>query len=523
MVPDSQEKNVPRYWCANFNPDDQAEARLEYGFMNNLWLMQYQYGQQKQGPVTNNWENAKRVEPGDILVAYVSQPARFFGIGRVRGPRLPADHTDTIQRTLKQHEHRFTDGIVHYQDGPAFYENLTNGNGFDGAWGQRLDVEKWNFVNGAGMPAPDGFGQQMRGFARAALVEISPEYFGTIERELRMHANRLELVLDDAERVLENIPQIILQGPPGTGKTYAAKRLAANILGIPHEAVDKEEAENNGQFHDARFANNHFDNCWELVQFHPSYGYEDFVRGIQAKAAGNNINYEVVPRVLDKLARHHRQGAHRKTVLVIDEINRANLAQVLGELIYALEYRGSEVETPYEIDGSGTIAVPRRGFFVIGTMNTADRSIGRIDYAVRRRFAFLQINPDRSVIDAQPSMIPDSDKRWAGQLFDAVKNLFAREGLGPLYLAPEFHPDEVQVGHTYFLGSHNVVRSKFVYQVYPLLREYYKDGMLLREDGKIELVLPGNIGIDLANAIDTTALLSVLENSWRAVDAPDSR
>jgi hypothetical protein len=214
---------------------------------------------------------------------------------------------------------------------------------------------------------------------------------------------------------------------------------------------------------------------------------------------------------LDRLVRHHTDNT--TTVLIIDEINRANLAQVLGELIYALEYRGSPVQTPYEIDGIGTLAIPRGRFFIIGTMNTADRSIGRIDYAVRRRFAFLQLNPDREVILLQD--IEQADKQWATGLFDGVGTLF--DSAAPAdqrYLAQEFHPDDVRVGHAYFMGSQPEVKIRFAYQVHPLLREYYKDGILLPQNGKIEFALPGGDTINLAQPIDPGDLLSKLDQSW---------
>jgi Cdc6-like AAA superfamily ATPase len=282
----------------------------------------------------------------------------------------------------------------------------------------------------------------------------------------------LDGLLDRAAGVLQVVKQIILQGPPGTGKTYAAKRLAARLLGIGRSAVDEEENKTTGEFHDARFSEERGGNCWGLVQFHPAYAYEDFVRGIQAKTENGNISYEVVSRVLDRLVEHHRENA--TTVLIIDEINRANLAQVLGELIYALEYRGSPVQTPYEIGGKETLAIPREKFFIIGTMNTADRSIGRIDYAVRRRFAFLQLDPKPEVI-LQQKNVQEADMRWAAGLFDRVSALFDDTGSGDRrFLAQEFHPDDVRVGHTYFLGHQRETRLKFAYQVYPLLREYYK-------------------------------------------------
>jgi hypothetical protein len=322
----------------------------------------------------------------------------------------------------------------------------------------------------------------------------------------------LDGLLDHAAEVLRAIPQVILQGPPGTGKTYTAKRLAARLLGIGASAVDEEESKTTGEFHDTRFSEGQDGGCWELVQFHPAYAYDDFVRGIQAKTTEEgSISYEVVPRVLDRLVRHHRGNS--TTVLIVDEINRANLAQVLGELIYGLEYRGSAVQTPYEIEGIGTLAIPRGRFFIIGTMNTADRSIGRVDYAVRRRFAFLQLNPDREVILAQDTRnTAQADKEWAASLFDRVGTLFGSGAGGDSgFLAQEFHPDDVRVGHTYFLGPRSDVKIKFAYQVYPLLREYYKDGVLLAQNGKIELTLPGGDTLDLAQPIDPENLLSKLD------------
>ena len=279
----------------------------------------------------------------------------------------------------------------------------------------------------------------------------------------------------------------------------------------------RKESKTTGEFHAARFSEERNGSCWEVVQFHPAYAYDDFVRGIQAETENGNISYKVVSRVLDRLIEHHRDNA--TTVLIIDEINRANLAQVLGELIYALEYRESPVQTPYEIeidrDGKtvkkGTLTIPRNGFYIIGTMNTADRSIGRIDYAVRRRFAFLQLDPKREVIDLQKN-VREADKRWAADLFEKVGTLFrsaAGEDRG--FLAPEFHRDDVQVGHTYFLGSRSDVKIKFAYQVCPLLREYYKDGVLLAENGKIEFTLLGGDTLDLAQPIEPENLLSKLD------------
>jgi 5-methylcytosine-specific restriction protein B len=137
---------------------------------------------------------------------------------------------------------------------------------------------------------------------------------------------------------------------------------------------------------------------YKLIQFHPAYTYEDFVRGIVATTGSNgNINYDVKNKVLAEMAENAKNNPDNSFVLIIDEINRANLSSVLGELIYALEYRGEVVESMYEYEESREIVLPEN-LYIIGTMNTADRSVGHIDYAIRRRFAFVDVNTDESVI-----------------------------------------------------------------------------------------------------------------------------
>jgi hypothetical protein len=161
---------------------------------------------------------------------------------------------------------------------------------------------------------------------------------------------------------------------------------------------------------------------------------------------------------------------------------------VLGELIYALEYRDRPIETPYALEMPDTgvsqgkrpqrqITVPRN-LYVIGTMNTADRSIGHLDYAVRRRFSFVHCYADKEIVASQQHPA----RRAAVALFEAVQDLFDTK-----FIAPEFSRDDVVIGHTYFLTTwesghepdhHANLMRKFVYQVYPILREYVKDGIL---------------------------------------------
>jgi DNA polymerase III delta prime subunit len=163
----------------------------------------------------------------------------------------------------------------------------------------------------------------------------------------------------------------------------------------------------------------------------------------------------------------------RNYVLIIDEVNRANLASVLGELIYALEYRNEAVDSMYELDGDKRIVLPDN-LYIIGTMNTADRSVGHIDYAIRRRFAFVDILPKDDVIHFPK----------AKALFQKVTELFVVSEDGQLknssFLAPDFDYKDVQLGHSYFLvDNEEALKIRLDYEIIPILNEYIKDGLLL--------------------------------------------
>jgi hypothetical protein len=330
-----------------------------------------------------------------------------------------------------------------------------------------------------------------------------------LENQLRL--SKIQKEREQMEKTLKNFGQIILQGPPGTSKTWTAKQLAATLLEIDiskanwKDELEKQRISKGGK--------------WAIVQFHPSYNYEDFVRGIQVKTTGTAVSYDAVNRILGKMAEaaqgpeevgpeepedqpseestegkeEHIQQVNKSDrlpyVLIIDEINRANLAAVLGELIYALEYRGEEVDTPYEVGESNSLKVPKN-LYIIGTMNTADRSVGHIDYAVRRRFVFVSLLPKGEILEKFYQANPPTDKgttKLATDLFEAVGKLFEDGGC----LAPDFYKDDVQVGHTYFMAKDcEELAMKFAYQVYPLLREYFKDGILVpKGGGKIEMTI----------------------------------
>jgi 5-methylcytosine-specific restriction protein B len=168
-------------------------------------------------------------------------------------------------------------------------------------------------------------------------------------------------------------------------------------------------------------------------------------------------------------------GSTCDVVLIADEINRADIARVFGELLYALEYRNQPVSTPYEVDGDSALTLPDNLLF-IGTMNTADRSIALIDYALRRRFTFIELRPDRNAVDQAWQLA--EVKSAALRLFDAVAELFTGQAREVAALA---------VGHSYFMPTkavatadegNELLATRFAFEVGPLLQEYAAEGLI---------------------------------------------
>jgi MoxR-like ATPase len=189
-------------------------------------------------------------------------------------------------------------------------------------------------------------------------------------------ADRLLLDTDSLrtiQRLLQDKRQVIFYGPPGTGKTFVALELAKLFAGNPEEYDDAGSV--------------------TLVQFHPSYAYEDFVQGFRPAKDGGGFELRDGPLLrIAEAARHDPESIH---VLVIDEINRGNIAKVFGELYFLLEYRDQAIELQY----SDTPFTMPKNLWIIGTMNTADRSIALIDAALRRRFYFVPFFPDQRPVE----------------------------------------------------------------------------------------------------------------------------
>ena len=174
--------------------------------------------------------------------------------------------------------------------------------------------------------------------------------------------------LQEIATLLRDKKQVIFQGPPGTGKTYVAQALAKHLAGSQERVT--------------------------LVQFHPSYAYEDFVQGFRPTLKDGQPGFELRGGPLLRAAERARMEPGADHFLVIDEINRGNIAKVFGELYFLLEYRDSEMHLQYSDE---PFSLPGN-LYIIGTMNTADRSIALVDLALRRRFYFMEFHPDEEPV-----------------------------------------------------------------------------------------------------------------------------
>ena len=251
---------------------------------------------------------------------------------------------------------------------------------------------------------------------------------------------------------------IILYGPPGTGKTYKTAELAVLRCNGSASGADRDELME--QYEELRQ-----EGRITFVTFHQSYGYEEFVEGLRPEVRDGQISYSVRPGVFLEVCAAAK-CSQLAFVLVIDEINRANISKVFGELITLLEPDKREGEL-----NAVTLKLPHSGqdfsvpsnLHIIGTMNTADRSIALLDTALRRRFDFEEIVPDRSRLSRDDIDGVDLVKLLTA-LNDRVEALYDREH---------------RIGHAFFIGlkSLNGLEQVFRRKIIPLLQEYFYENL----------------------------------------------
>lgn len=251
-----------------------------------------------------------------------------------------------------------------------------------------------------------------------------------------------EAKYDRLKAVLEKKKNIILQGAPGVGKTFAAKRLAYSVMG----EVD--------------------DDRIEFVQFHQNYSYEDFMMGYKPVGEGFELKYGIFYRFCQKAANH----PDKDYFFIIDEINRGNMSKIFGELLMLIEadYRDKKATLAYN---GLSFSVPKR-VHIIGMMNTADRSLAMIDYALRRRFSFFDMEPgfdSEGFINYQNSLANDTFNTLIERIKELNREIAADKSLGKGFC----------IGHSYFCNADDCIeewmKDVVDFDILPMLSEYWFD------------------------------------------------
>ena len=332
-------------------------------------------------------------------------------------------------------------------------------------------------------------------------------------------------------KIMENLHPLnqILYGPPGTGKTWNTVNHALAIIDC--EAVG--DFENN----DRKAVKDRFNELKDagqigMVTFHQNYSYEDFIEGIrpvlsEKQGTGNkeqgdksDIKYELSSGVFKKISMEAQDNRNKRYVLIIDEINRGNIAKIFGELITLIEpskrLGGDDEATvtlPYSKDKP--LGVPKN-LYLIGTMNTADRSIALLDTALRRRFDFIEMMP-------KPDLLKDDKKKELEGVNCQQLLSVMNERIRIL------HDREHQIGHTYFMDVSNMgsLAKTFKNRIIPLLQEYFYDNwekidLVLNKNGFIQKINVDYSSLQGSDLVDPGRklyeLLGADDNGWREPD-----
>lgn len=251
-----------------------------------------------------------------------------------------------------------------------------------------------------------------------------------------------EAKYDRLAAVLKKKKNIILQGAPGVGKTFAAKRLAYSMM---------------GEVDDSRI---------EYIQFHQNYSYEDFMMGYKPVDDGFELKYGIFYRFCQKAENH----LDKDYFFIIDEINRGNMSKIFGELLMLIEpdYRGNKITLAYN---GLSFSVPKN-LHIIGMMNTADRSLAMIDYALRRRFSFFDMEPgfdSEGFIHYQNGFANDIFNSLVERVKELNREIMKDKSLGKGFC----------IGHSYFCNmdvcSEESLKDVVEFDILPMLSEYWFD------------------------------------------------
>lgn len=472
--------NRTRFYVARLSYDD----KILKAVAENRWIMQQRYGIQEQATVTRLLNVIKKIKENDILL--LTNEKKIVAAGRAKAfLKEKAAHVAKLSDYTNLKSNHFFDfsGDIYFSDSPCYYESLSAGCDKKDTWEQFINVDKWNFYNPNSEVTTSGLKHKVKNATvQNTIFEVDSEWGREKYEELENKDPGLEIDQPEEEEEMDGLKEllakkknVILQGAPGTGKTYKTAELALKILG---EDVDGFETRSElmklyrQRIDEGRIA---------FVTFHQSMDYESFVEGLKAvpvkdeneKVVGG-VSYEPRPGIF-KIICDIARGNKDPYILIIDEINRGNISRIFGELITLLEpdkREGEMNEVKAKLTYSQLDFTVPSNLYIIGTMNTTDRSVGSIDYAIRRRFAFKTLVADRTVVESDND---DTVRGLALPLFDSVKKFLDKHKV-------DMNIDDLMVGHSYFLAKDiPELNMKWEYEILPLLQEYYKDGIIKAE------------------------------------------
>ena len=404
------------YWWLNANPKIWSFANIGIGEAQSYTLYN------ENGNKRRIFQNFLDAKAGDMIIGYESNPVKqIVAIGRViaeqDGEKLLFEKVEGLTSpidyaTLKECPE--LENMEYFQNPQGSLFKLTRG--------------EYEFI-------VDIIREENPVVATASIDAYSKSDFLD---EVYMTEKRYENLV----AVLRNKKNIILQGAPGVGKTFAARRLAWSMM---------------GEKDDSRI---------DFVQFHQNYSYEDFMMGYKPVEDGFELKYGIFYRFCQRAANQ----PDKEFFFIIDEINRGNMSKIFGELLMLIEkdYRGTKATMAYN---GLSFSVPKN-LYIIGMMNTADRSLAMIDYALRRRFSFFEMEPgfdSEGFIQYQNGLNNETLNELVSKVKDLNREIALDKSLGKGFC----------IGHSYFCGrdicTDEWLHSIVDYDILPMLSEYWFD------------------------------------------------